>query len=80
MEAGCRRIFEVIHERRGHADERRRTETVHKQLDQAVKAAKAALAPMFDKGAYDLSEDELSLLSEVSFKLGMLRIAIIDRI
>jgi hypothetical protein len=50
----------------------------HDQLDQAVDAAKAALAPVFDGGAYDLSEDELSLLSEVSFKLGMLRIVIID--
>lgn len=49
------------------------------QLDQAVDAAKAALAPVFDGGAYDLSEDELSLLSEVSFKLGMLRIVIIDK-
>lgn len=49
------------------------------RLDQAVDAAKAALAPVFDGGAYDLSEDELSLLSEVSFKLGMLRIVIIDR-
>lgn len=48
-------------------------------LDQAVDAAKAALAPLFDGGAYDLSEDELSLLSEVSFKLGMLRIVIIDK-
>ena len=49
------------------------------QLDQAVDAAKAALAPVFDGGAYDLPEDELSLLSEVSFKLGMLRIVIADR-
>ncbi len=49
------------------------------QLDEAVDAAKAALAPLFDGGAYDLSEDELSLLSEVSFKLGMLRIVIVDR-
>lgn len=49
------------------------------QLDQAVDEAKAALAPVFDGGAYDLSEDELSLLSEVSFKLGMLRIVIIDK-
>lgn len=49
------------------------------QLDQAVDAAKAALAPVFEGGAYDLSEDELSLLAEVSFKLGMLRIVIIDR-
>lgn len=49
------------------------------QLDQAVEAAKAALAPVFDGGAYDLPEDELSLLSEVSFKLGMLRMVIIDR-
>ncbi|AOO85111.1 hypothetical protein [Bosea vaviloviae] len=57
-------------------DERRR---FNEQLDQAVEAAKAALAPVFDKGAYDLSEDELSLLSEVSFKLGVLRIVIIDR-
>lgn len=49
------------------------------QLDQAVDAAKAALAPVFKGGAYDLPEDELSLLAEVSFKLGMLRIVIIDR-
>ncbi len=49
------------------------------QLDQAVDAAKAALAPVFDGGAYDLPEDELSLLSEISFKLGMLRMVIIDR-
>jgi hypothetical protein len=35
---------------------------------------------VFDGGAYDRSEDELSLLSEVSFKLGMLRIVIIDKI
>lgn len=49
------------------------------QLNQAVDEAKAALAPVFDGGAYDLSEDELSLLSEVSFKLGMLRMVIIDR-
>lgn len=47
-------------------------------LDQAIDGAKAALAPVFDAGAYDLSDDELSLLSEVSFKLGMLRIVIID--
>lgn len=56
-------------------DKRRRFNT---QLDQAIEAAKAALRPVFDGGAYDLSEDELSLLSEVSFKLGMLRIVIID--
>ncbi len=49
------------------------------RLDEAIDAAKAALAPLFDGGAYDLSEDELCLLSEVSFKLGMLRIVIIDR-
>jgi hypothetical protein len=53
--------------------------TFNAQLDRAVDAAKAALAPVFDGGAYDLSEDELSLLSEVSFKLGMLRMVIIDR-
>jgi|GEM_PF-5359771 len=47
-------------------------------LDQAIDTAKAALAPVFDAGAYDLSEDELSLLSEVSFKLGMLRVVIIE--
>ncbi len=49
------------------------------QLDQAVDTAKAALAPVFDNDAYDLPEDELSLLSEISFKLGMLRMVIIDR-
>lgn len=37
------------------------------------------MAPVFDGGAYELSEEELSLLSEVSFKLGMLRIVIIDK-
>ncbi len=54
-------------------------QTFNAQLDQAINAAKAALGPVFDGGAYDLPEDELSLLSEVSFKLGMLRIVIIDR-
>lgn len=49
------------------------------QLDQAIEATKAALAPVFDSGAYDLPEDELSLLSEISFKLGMLRMVIVDR-
>lgn len=49
------------------------------RLDEAIDAAKAVLAPLFDGGAYDLSEDELALLSEVSFKLGILRIVIIDR-
>lgn len=49
------------------------------QFEQAVDAAKAALAPVFEGGAYDLPEDELSLLAEVSFKLRMLRIVIIDR-
>lgn len=49
------------------------------QLDQAIDAAKAALGTVFEGGAYDLSEDEPSLLSEVSFKLGMLRMVIIDR-
>lgn len=51
----------------------------HAHLDQALDAAKAALKPVFDNGAYDLSEDELSLVSEISFKLGMLRMVIIDR-
>lgn len=49
------------------------------QLDQAAEAAKAALAPVFEGGAYDLSEDELSLLSEISFKLGMPRVVIIEQ-
>lgn len=49
------------------------------QLDQTVDAAKATLAPVFEGGAYDLPEDKLSLLAEVAFKLGMLRIVIIDR-
>lgn len=57
-------------------DKRQRFNT---QLDQAVDTAKAALAPVFDGGAYDLPEEELSLLSEVSFKLGMLRMVIIGR-
>lgn len=34
---------------------------------------------MFDGGAYDLPEGELSLLSEISFKLGMVRMVIVDR-
>jgi hypothetical protein len=49
------------------------------QLDEPVEAAKAALAPVFDGGAYDLPEDKLSLLSEVSVTLGTLRMAVIDR-
>lgn len=57
-------------------DERRR---FNEQLDQAVDAAKAAFGAMFDNDAYDLSEDELSLLSEASFKLGMLRIPLPPR-
>lgn len=59
------------------SDEKR--QRLNAQLVEAVDAAKAALAPVFEGGAYDLSEDELSLLSEVSFKLGMLRIVIIDQ-
>ncbi len=51
----------------------------HAHLDKAVDAAKAALAPVFEGGAYDLPEDELTLLSEISFKLGMLRMVIIDQ-
>lgn len=58
------------------SDEKR--QRFNAQLDEAVDAAKAALAPVFEGGAYDLSEDELSLMSEVSFMLGMLRIVIID--
>lgn len=49
------------------------------QLEEAVEAAKTALAPEFDSAAYDLPEDELSLLSEVPVKLGMLRMVVIDR-
>jgi hypothetical protein len=71
----------VTQERRGHAepisDDKRQRFCA--QLDQAVEAAKAALVPLCEGGAYDLSEDELALLSEVSFKLGMLRIVIIDK-
>ena len=43
----------------------------HEQLGQAIDAVRPVLA--------QLSEDELSLLSEASFKLGMLPIVIIDK-
>lgn len=59
------------------SDDRR--QSFNAQLDQAIDAAKAALGPVFDGGAYDLPKDELSLLSEISFKLGMLHMVITDR-
>lgn len=39
---------------------------------------KPALPPVFDGGAYHLTEADISLLAEVSFKLGILAIGIID--
>jgi hypothetical protein len=38
----------------------------------------AALGPVFDGGAYDLPEDQLALLMEVSFKIGMLREVLVN--
>ncbi len=69
----------MVHDRCRHADERRSAPALLRAARQAVDAAKAALAPVFDGGAYDLSEDELSLISEVSVKLGMLRMVVMDR-
>lgn len=59
------------------SDEKRRR--FNATLDSAIDAAKAALEPVFDGGAYALPEDERQLLTEISFKLGMLRSVIIDR-
>ncbi|CAM5775077.1 hypothetical protein LMIY3S_04842 [Labrys miyagiensis] len=52
---------------------------LHAALQKALVECEAAMKPVFDAGAYHLPADELELLHEVDFKLGMLRSVILHR-
>jgi len=47
------------------------------EIDTALDAADAALRPLFDSGYRLLSADEMGLLHELSFKLGMARTVLV---
>ncbi|MGN8119192.1 hypothetical protein [Labrys sp. 22185] len=56
-----------------------RRDRLHAALEKALTECEAALKPVFDAGAYHLPADELELLHEVSFKLGILRSVVLHR-